>query len=247
MSVRVVVGLGNPGPLYDRTRHNIGFTLVDALASREGVRWKDQARFCAHTASVVIAGQPVLLAKPQTFMNASGRAVGSLCRYHRWSPGEVCVVYDEYQLPVGQWKLSIGGGAGGHNGISDIVAKVAPDFVRFRIGIGPSEKPAMRLTDFVLGRFTDAEQGLLDIAWPRLLEGLDLLLREGPQRAMNSLNRRSKTKSIKDESDGNETLPGHRDSEHPGLSGPGGIAGGQTEDAPQEPGRGDLQGGEPRP
>lgn len=233
MSVRVVVGLGNPGRQYDRTRHNIGFSLVDSLAARVGASWKDQARFCAHTTSVVIAGQSILLAKPQTFMNGSGRTVGALCRYHHWAPSEVCVVYDEYQLPVGQWKLSIGRGAGGHNGISDIIAKVAPEFVRFRIGIGPSEKPRERLTDFVLGRFAAEEQEALEAVWPKLLEGIDLLVREGPLRAMNTLNRKPKPKPINNESDGNKELPGHSDSQHPGLQGPGGDAGGQTEGTPE--------------
>lgn len=217
MTVRVVVGLGNPGRQYDKTRHNIGFALVDALAAREGALWRDNARFSAHTTTVVIAGQNILLAKPQTFMNESGRSVGAICRYHRWGAGEVCVVYDEYQLPVGQAKLSIGGGAGGHNGIRDLIAKGYPEVVRFRIGIGPSAKPQMRLTDFVLGRFAEAEEAALKEAWPELLSGLDQLLRDGPALTMNSFNRRSNPSSKSNESNGIEELPGHRDSEHPGV------------------------------
>lgn len=247
MSVRVVVGLGNPGPHYDKTRHNIGFALVDALAAREGAQWKDQARFCAHTTSVVIAGQSVLLAKPQTFMNESGRSVGAICRYYRWEISDVCVVHDEYQLPVGQLKMSIGGGAGGHNGIRDIIAKVAAEFVRFRIGIGPSEKPQMSLTEFVLGRFTEAEQRCLEAEWPKFIEGIDLLVGDGQVRAMNTLNRKIQTKPIKNESDGNEELSRHSDSEHPGIPRPGGIACDQTDNAPDGIGSGDLQDGESRP
>ncbi len=213
MSVRVIVGLGNPGRQYDRTRHNIGFAAVDALAARAGVSWRETGRFCAQTASVVIAGSPVLLAKPQTFMNESGRAVGALCRYHRWAASDVCVVYDEYQIPVGGAKLSIGGSHGGHNGIRDLIAVMDPEFVRYRIGIGPSEKPSASLQDFVLGRFTHAEQEALEAAWPSLLAGLDLLVREGPVQAMNTLNRRNTTQPTKNESHGNEKLSGNS---HPG-------------------------------
>ncbi|MFP4281483.1 MAG: aminoacyl-tRNA hydrolase [Opitutales bacterium] len=217
MKVRVVVGLGNPGRHYDKTRHNIGFALVDALATREGATWRDNARFCAHTCSVVIAGRPVLLVKPQTFMNESGRAVGAVCRYHRWTADEVAVVYDEYQLPVGQLKVAMGGGAGGHNGIRDLIAKGLAGVVRIRIGIGPSEKPRTTLTDFVLGRFTAAEEQTLEQVWPNLLGGLDQVLRDGPEQAMNTLNRRPKSTTTLNESSDNAQLPGDRDSGHPGL------------------------------
>lgn len=195
MSVRVIVGLGNPGPRYDETRHNAGFRVVDALAAAEGATWREESRYRAHTASVILRGHPVLLAKPQTFMNESGYTVGELCRYLKLRPAEICVVYDEYQVPVGGLKVSTSGGPGGHNGISSIVGRIGGDFVRYRIGIGPDKKPSMVLSDFVLGAFAESERARFEASFERYLEGLRQLVAEGPLRAMNLLNQRIKPSS----------------------------------------------------
>ena len=233
MSVRAMVGLGNPGPQYAGTRHNIGFEVVDALAAKQGVPWQTEKRWRAHTAPIVIAGQAVLLVKPQTFMNESGRCVSSVCRHFRWKVTDCVVVYDEYQIPVGQWKVSIGGGFGGHNGVADIATLLGAGFIRFRIGIGPAEKPLVSLTDFVLGRFTDPERDALTASQPKVLEGLEQIVREGPVRAMNTLNRKAKAKqpnpTKSDESENDEKLPRDGDPEHPGLHRAGGDPGRETE------------------
>lgn len=193
MSVRVIAGLGNPGATYDGTRHNIGFTLVDALAQRAGVRWKNESGFCAHTACVEFNGRTVLLCKPQTYMNESGRSIGQLLRFYKWAIADLVVIYDEYQIPLAECKLSLRGSAGGHNGIASILAHCGDGFCRYRIGIGPEQKPPMPLTDFVLGRFTESERQVLSNRLPVLLDGVEHIVRAGPMLAMNHLNQRRQT------------------------------------------------------
>lgn len=189
-SVRVIAGLGNPGAAYDGTRHNIGFALVDQLAAAHKVSWKADSRFCAHTASIVLAAQPVLLIKPQTFMNLSGRAIGAVCRYFKWSPREVLVAYDEVQLPLGRLKISLNGGAGGHNGVASIISLLGADFPRLRLGIGAEQRPEATLTDFVLGHFSVAEQTVLENCWQVWVEAVEKVVRHGPLLAANSINQR---------------------------------------------------------
>lgn len=194
MSVRVIVGLGNPGPRYDGTRHNAGFRVLDALAASAGATWREDSRYCAHTASVELEGSPLVLAKPLTYMNESGRTVGELCRYLKLKPAEVCVVYDEYQAPVGGLKVGVGGGDGGHNGIASIIQRIGAEFIRYRIGIAPESgrRPDEVLADFVLSAFTESERAVFDEAIDRYVSGLCLLIAKGPLLAMNSLNQRSK-------------------------------------------------------
>lgn len=229
MPVRVLIGLGNPGQSYDNTRHNIGFSVLNALARESGVSWKEKPKFSAQTTAIVLSGREVLLAKPQTFMNESGRSVGAICRFHRWDPSEVCVVYDEYQLPVGGLKLSVGGSAGGHNGVHSLIAHGYGDVVRYRIGIGPEVKPSVPLADFVLGRFTSEESQSIEEAMPALLAGLKLLCRLDVAIAMNTLNQRLKPKKPSNDSDSDAQLPQHGDSQHPGLPRPGGDSREQSE------------------
>ncbi len=207
MSVRVIVGLGNPGLRYDETRHNAGFRVVDALAREAGGVWREDPRYRAHTAVVTIADRPILLAKPRTYMNASGTTVGEICRYLKLRPEDFCVVYDEIQVPVGGLKVSQGGGPGGHNGVTDIIQRIGAAFVRYRIGVGPEDKPSVPLSDFVLGRFTEAERTLFESSMSHYLDGLRLIVAQGPVLAMNSLNQRSKPSSNTHEPHGNENLP----------------------------------------
>jgi PTH1 family peptidyl-tRNA hydrolase len=189
-SVRVIAGLGNPETRYDGTRHNIGFVAVDKLAAAHSASWKEDNRMCAHTASIIIAGQPVLLIKPQTYMNASSKAIGNVCRYYKWSPRSVLVVVDEFQLPLGQTKLSLRGSGGGHNGVEDIIQQLGPEFPRLRIGIAPDEPTPMSLTDYVLGKFSPGENNTLATCWERILTELELIVRKGPDLAINTINQR---------------------------------------------------------
>ncbi len=187
----LVVGLGNPGREYRDTRHNLGWQVLDALATRERLAWRPAPQFRAEVARWDRPGAPgCWLVKPQTFMNASGEAVGPLARYHRIPAPGIVAVYDDLTLDLGLIKVSIGGGSAGHNGVASLVQHLDGPFVRFRLGIGPRAPAAMELTDFVLGTFTPDQSILVSQRLPHFLQGLDLLLTRGADAAMNQLNRR---------------------------------------------------------
>lgn len=193
MSISLVAGLGNPGRAYADTRHNIGWQVVEAFASRHGLVWKSQAQFEAETARWDRApGQTCHLVKPLTFMNESGRALQALAAYYKVPHRDVIVVYDDLNLDLGRVKISVRGSAGGHNGIVSTLAHLGDDFVRYRIGIGPKLPAEMDLKDFVLGKFTPEQSRLLDTTFDTLVSGLALLIEHGADRAMNLLNRRAK-------------------------------------------------------
>jgi PTH1 family peptidyl-tRNA hydrolase len=151
--IRLIAGLGNPGDEYHSTRHNAGFWLVDRLAEQQHESFRRASRFAAEVANVRIGGQSLWLAKPTTFMNRSGRALGALAAFHRIAAADILVVHDELDLPPGQSKLKLGGGAAGHNGLKDIQAQLGtPDFWRLRIGIGHPRNLNLEqeVVDFVL-------------------------------------------------------------------------------------------------
>ncbi|WP_448586602.1 aminoacyl-tRNA hydrolase [Thermaurantiacus sp.] len=152
-------GLGNPGPAYAGHRHNVGFMAVDAIAARHGFPpWR--ARFQGLAAEGRLGGVPVLLLKPMTFMNESGRAVAEALRFRKLGPSALTVFYDELDLPPFRVRVKTGGGAAGHNGIRSIAAHVGPDFRRVRIGIGhPGTRD--RVTAHVLGNWAKAEEAQL--------------------------------------------------------------------------------------
>jgi PTH1 family peptidyl-tRNA hydrolase len=191
MSISLVAGLGNPGRAYASTRHNAGFMVADALASEEKLSWQTQERFEAEVARWDFApGHTVWLAKPLTFMNESGRAIQKLAAFHKVQPAAITVVYDDLTIDLGLLKVSVKGSAGGHNGIADLLARMGDGFVRYRLGIGPKIPREMDIKDFVLGRFSDEQQQLFKQQLPRFTSGLRLLLTQGPDQAMNQLNRR---------------------------------------------------------
>lgn len=195
MSILLVAGLGNPGREYSNTRHNLGFIILDALARRHALTWKMQAARQAETArwDNPPGGTPLLLAKPQTYMNDSGAAIQSLARYYKIPVAQIAVVYDDINIDLGLVKISLTGSAGGHNGIASILQHLGDGFVRYRTGIGPKRPPRMDLKDFVLGNLTTDQQTLVANTIPHYLNGLELLLEHGAERAMNTLNRREKT------------------------------------------------------
>lgn len=178
MSIRLIVGLGNPGPEYEQTRHNAGFWLVDQLA---GNRLAREAKYNALTAKTTIAGKEVWLLEPQTFMNRSGQSVGALARFFKIAPDEILVAHDELDLPPGSAKIKKGGSSGGHNGLKDITAALGTqDYWRLRIGIGHPRSMNLQqpVVDFVLHRPRREEQLLIDDAIanslqviPQLIEG----------------------------------------------------------------------------
>lgn len=194
MPVTLLAGLGNPGAKYAGTRHNLGFAVVEALAAAEGLSWKHEARFEADVARWnVRPGETRWLVKPQTYMNESGRALRRLLDFHKLPNDALAVAYDEMNIEIGRVKLSVDGSAGGHNGIASLLAHVGDGFLRYRLGIGSSERPpGMDLADYVLGKFSLSEQTIIDQNQKLFVEGARLLFSSSPAEAMNRLNRRTR-------------------------------------------------------
>ncbi len=190
----MIVGLGNPGRDYAGSRHNVGFDVVDAFCASHGAAWAVRRDFESEVARVRGPFDADLHAlKPLTFMNESGRAAAAFCRFFRIEPGEVIVVHDELNLPVGETKLSVRGGPGGHNGVASLLTHLGDGFKRLRIGIGPRHPPGIDLADYVLGKLTPEQSLILKNNLPSHLAGLELLLRQGVAPAMNRLNRRAQS------------------------------------------------------
>jgi len=195
--LKLIVGLGNPGAEYARTRHNAGFWFVDELARAGGAAWRREARHQAEAARVRIADCALWLMKPATFMNRSGAAVQSLAAFQRIEPGQILVAHDEIDLLPGVVRLKQGGGHGGHNGVRDVIAHLGADFWRLRIGVGhPGSKD--QVIDAVLDRATAAEQQLIDAALARAWAALPELLRDGAQKAMTRLHTREEADAVVD-------------------------------------------------
>jgi PTH1 family peptidyl-tRNA hydrolase len=191
MSSTLVAGLGNPGRDYEKTRHNLGWVVIEALAKKLGLTWKASPQFEADIARWDAApGRTCYFAKPLTFMNDSGRAVAALARFYKVPAGSVIVIYDDLTIDLGLVKVSVTGSAGGHNGVASLLEHLGDGFVRYRLGIGPKEPPQMDLKDFVLGKFSPEQQILVNQHITNYLSGLDLLLSRGTETAMNQLNRR---------------------------------------------------------
>ena len=193
MPIAVIAGLGNPGSKYRNTRHNIGYTLVDQLAAKFGATWKHEARFEAEVAVIQHDARKLMLLKPQTFMNASGRSLGTVLRYRKLSAESMLVIYDDLTLDLGRIKLSVNGSAGGHNGIADILTEAGSGFARFRVGIGAKPHKEMDLADYVLSKFSKDEQTILADHSPIFLEQIHLILNEGIDFSMNIINQRIAT------------------------------------------------------
>ncbi len=172
--IRLIVGLGNPGKEYERTRHNAGFWWVDAIAERKRAHWARESKFHGWVTRIEEGGRDFWMLKPNTYMNESGRSVAALLRFYRIEPAQMLVVHDELDLSPGTVKLKKGGGTGGHNGLTDIAEALATkDFWRLRIGIGhPGHKDLV--SDYVLDKARRAEQ---DAIYPAFERSLDLLPR----------------------------------------------------------------------
>ena len=193
MSVTLIAGLGNPGREYAGTRHNLGFTVVEALAAAEGLKWKKESRFEADTARWdVRPGITRLLVKPTTFMNESGRALRALLDFHKAAVGDLIVAYDDLTIDTGLVKVSVTGSAGGHNGVASLLEHLGSGFIRYRLGINTARPAAMDIKDFVLGKFSTEQTQLIDQKLTTFVDGLRLLLNRGYAEAMNTLNRRDR-------------------------------------------------------
>ena len=193
--MKLVLGLGNPGRRYTRTRHNLGFLLLDRIAEARGIRIGDE-----RCESLVGRGEweqeSLVLAKPQTYMNNSGLAAAALLRRFRVRGADLVVAYDDLDLPFGRLRIRCGGSAGGHRGMASILQHIADrDFVRVRIGIGrPPE--GMDTVDYVLSRFSPEEQDSLDGVLAKAAEAVEAIVLEGPVRAMESFNRQGTVRGI---------------------------------------------------
>lgn len=185
--LRLIVGLGNLGAEYLRTRHNAGFWFVDALAAGQGERWSFDGKLHGETCKLRIAGQPVWLLKPATFMNKSGIAVASALRYYKIDPDECLVAHDELDLDAGTVRMKFDGGHGGQNGLRDIVAHLGHGrFHRMRIGIGhPGHKD--RVTPWVLGRPSVQDEDAILDGIARALDVLPLAVEGQFDKAMQRL------------------------------------------------------------
>ena len=190
LPLRVIAGLGNPGPEHQVTRHNAGFWFVDVLARRHGGEFRDYRKYSCETARVTISGQELILLKPTTYMNRSGLSIRQISDFFKIVPGDILVAHDELDLPVGSVRLKQGGGHGGHNGLRDTIAHIGENFWRLRLGIGhPGNKADV--IDYVLTRAPRVEEDLILEAVNTAADSIPLLLEQGAERAMTKLHSRA--------------------------------------------------------
>lgn len=186
-SLRMIVGLGNPGREYERHRHNVGFQCLDLLASKHGLSF-DERRNKAALARGVILGRRVILVRPLTFMNAAGTAVAPVARFFKVLPSDLLVVYDDLDLPLGRIRVRPEGGSGGHNGMKSIIQHLGTQaFPRVRVGIG---RPPGRMdpADYVLQDFTPEQEEVMAEVRDRVVEAIECWLQNGVVEAMNAFN-----------------------------------------------------------
>lgn len=184
----MVVGLGNPGKRYAGTPHNVGYAAADALAGRLGCKLRRSFRFKSRLGKARLAGETVLLVKPETYMNSSGMAVGSLLRYYKGSVGDLIVVLDDADLEPGRLRIRPQGGNGGHRGLASVIEGVGSEaFLRIRIGIGRRQHRT-GLVDHVLSPLSDEDRAVVDPAVVRAAEAALSVIESGAEAAMNTFN-----------------------------------------------------------
>ena len=201
--MKLIVGLGNPGREYDKTRHNVGFMVVDRLVERYADKKTPKSKFKAAIHEGRMADQPCLFMKPTVYMNRSGQSVGECVRFHKVDPAaDVMVIVDDVSLPTGAIRVRSGGGTAGHNGLADIQRALSTDtYPRVRIGIGASPS-FMDQADYVLGRFTEFEMALIAPAIDRAANAVETFVSEGVDAAMNKHNTKAP------DADGDSAPPG---------------------------------------
>jgi PTH1 family peptidyl-tRNA hydrolase len=194
--MKVIVGLGNPGKKFKKTRHNLGFMVVESLKSKfkNFSNWKKSRKFLSEISEGKIDGERVILAKPQTFMNNSGKAVKSLIRNFLLNKAmaelsrHLFVIHDDIDIPIGKFKISIGRGPAGHKGVQSIIDEIGTkNFVRFRIGIG-KEEVGIRKKEFVLEKFSKKEEKVLKEVIKKTVEAIEIAIAEGLGKAMSEFN-----------------------------------------------------------
>lgn len=196
--MKLIAGLGNPGPRYKGTRHNVGFAVVDEISRRHGLTFESSP------SEAVVAkwrDRGTLLVKPLTFMNLSGQAVGELARYFKVGPSDVLVLVDDVHLPLGRLRVRARGSAGGHNGLKSIEAHLGTDeYPRLRVGVG-RETGGSEMSDHVLARFEPLERGVIDETIGKAADAVETFLAEGIDVVMNRYNRKDDQKKEDTEDD----------------------------------------------
>lgn len=193
----LIVGLGNPGAKYAGTRHNIGFEIVEGLSKRWQVPLREDRKFHGEAGSGMALSQKVNLLKPLTYMNRSGQSIRAVTDWFKVPPGEVLVIYDDMDLPIGRLRLRLSGSAGGHNGMKSAIAHLGTqDFPRLRVGIGSTQKEGDRdgaVVSHVLGKFSPDERKQMDAVVYEAMKAVELSLKEGVEKAMSLYNGREIT------------------------------------------------------
>jgi PTH1 family peptidyl-tRNA hydrolase len=193
--LQVIVGLGNPGPEHQLTRHNAGFWYVDMLASKFGGRFRSHSKYQGEVCRIEVGDTELTLLKPQTFMNRSGLSIRALADYMKIEPAKILVVHDELDLPAGVARFKLGGGHGGHNGMRDTITHLGPDFWRLRIGIGhPGDKS--QVIDYVLQRAPKQEEEKIMHAVADAVDYLPVFISLGAEKAMHGLHSDNAVKQI---------------------------------------------------
>jgi PTH1 family peptidyl-tRNA hydrolase len=188
--IRLVVGLGNPGAEYNRTRHNVGFDVVDTLASEWGLTWQHSKSWRAYSAK----GEKVILVKPASYMNRSGEPLAAVANFYKIAPAEILVVLDDMALELGRLRVRTEGGPGGHNGLESIITQFGTEEIsRLRIGIGAA--PAEGAVDYVLGRFFEEERPIVEKAIVRAADAVKWAIDKGVLSAMNLFNKNPESES----------------------------------------------------
>jgi PTH1 family peptidyl-tRNA hydrolase len=186
--MKLIVGLGNPGTEYRDTRHNVGFKVADALAERWRVADQWREKFAALQVRTIAGEEPVILAKPLTFMNLSGQSVTAIAGFYKIEPADIFVVTDDVALPLGRLRARRDGGAGGHNGLKSLIQSLATQaFPRMRVGVGRGDG-RRDLADHVLGRFEADERDTVSAAVLRAADATEIFLSDGIERVMNAFN-----------------------------------------------------------
>ena len=185
----MIAGLGNPGKEYENTRHNVGFQVIDRLAEELGIQVNEKKHF-ALCGKGLLAGQRVLLLKPQTYMNNSGQSIRAAADFYQIPPEQILVVSDDINLPQGQLRLRLKGSAGGHNGLKSIIAHLgSQDFPRLRVGVG-GKPEGWDLADYVLGKLKGNDAETMDEAFRKAAEAVKYLVEEGGEAAQNKYNQK---------------------------------------------------------
>lgn len=184
----VIAGLGNPAGKYEKTRHNAGFDVIDRLADKYNIKITDR-KHKALCGTGIIAGEKVLLVKPQTFMNLSGESIGAILNFYKIEPEtNLIVIYDDISLAPGKLRIRKKGSAGGHNGIKSIIAHVkTQEFQRIKVGVG-EKPPGWDLADYVLGHFSKEERKLAEDAFDRAADAVEYMIKGETDKAMNLFN-----------------------------------------------------------